>query len=89
MTSVSAQSELPQRLLLTPAMRRELAHVARYGQPGDLADYGVNALAFYAREKTITALIDRGLLADAETVTEAGRAWLQDAGDNFRRAQTA
>lgn len=78
-------SNPPQRPL-TPAMRRELVHVARYGRSSDLGDYGFNALAFYAREKTIAALINRGLLADAETVTEAGRAWLQDAGVSFQRA---
>lgn len=63
---------------LTKPMRRELAWVAKYGQPGDLADYGANALAFYARERTITALIKRGLLEDAETITEAGRAILKE-----------
>jgi hypothetical protein len=58
---------------LTPAMLRELRCIVKYGVPGDLADYGANALAFYAREKTIDALIRRGLIADCETATDAGR----------------
>lgn len=59
---------------LTPAMLRELRCIVRYGQPGDLAEYGANALAFYARDKTIGALMRRGLIEDAEHATEAGEA---------------
>ena len=58
---------------LTPAMLRTLRSVAN-GDPGDLADFGLSALAFYAREKVLSALIARGLIEDAETITDAGRA---------------
>jgi hypothetical protein len=64
---------------LTPAMRRELRCIVKHGMPGDLADYGANALAFYAREKTLSALIRRGLIADSETATDAGRAAITEA----------
>jgi hypothetical protein len=60
----------------TPAMLRELRHIARHGSPGDLADYGSTHLAFWSREKVLTGLIARGLLLDAETVTAAGNAML-------------
>lgn len=59
---------------LTAPMLRELRWIGQFGEPGDLADYGANALAFYARERTLSALIRRGLIADAETITDAGRA---------------
>jgi len=62
---------------LTPAMMRELRSIVKYGQPGDLAEYGANALAFYARDKTIGALLKRGLIEDSEHATEAGRALVE------------
>ena len=65
---------------LTPAMLRELRCIVKYGQPGDLADYGANALAFYARDKTIAALMRRGLIDDSEHATEAGAAFVAAAG---------
>ena len=61
---------------LTRAMLRELKSIATYGRPGELDDYGSTVLAFYAREKTIEALLKRGLISDAETATDAGRAAL-------------
>lgn len=60
---------------LTPAMLRELRNIERYGEATDPCEWhGAGHLWFYAREKVITALITRGLIADAETVTDAGRA---------------
>lgn len=60
---------------LSPAMLRELRHIARYGEPCDLAEFhGANHLAFHARERVLSALIRRGMIADAETITDAGRA---------------
>lgn len=67
---------------LTPAMLRELRHIARYGEPCDLFEFhGANHLAFHAREKVLTALIRRGLIADAESVTDAGRAAIAKAAE--------
>jgi len=63
---------------ITNAMKRELAHIEKFGRPDDLFEYhGAEHLAFWAREKVISALISRGLIADAETVTDAGRAVLR------------
>lgn len=62
---------------LTQAMQRELRAIHETGDVGALADYGRGALAFYAREKTITALERRELIADAPggfVLTDAGRA---------------
>lgn len=67
---MTARPNLP----LTPAMLRELRCIVRFGQPGELAEYGANELAFYARDKTIGALIRRGLIEDSEHATDAGRA---------------
>lgn len=61
---------------LTPTMLAELAHIAKYGIFRDMDCYSFGALAFYSREKVLTALINRGLLLDAETITDAGRAVL-------------
>jgi hypothetical protein len=63
-------------------MKRELRAIARTGEVGDLYDYGTNALAFYAREKTLTALLKRELIEDTAggyVLTEAGRAAIADA----------
>lgn len=62
---------------LTKPMLRELRSIAAYGQPGDLSDYGASALAFHARERVLSALIRRGLLEDAETITDTGLAAIQ------------
>jgi hypothetical protein len=59
----------------TTAMLRELRAIQSTGEVGDLLDYGSNALAFYAREKTLTALLRRDLI-----VSEAGGYVLTDAG---------
>lgn len=64
---------------LTPTMRAELAHIAKYGIFRGMDCYSFGPLAFYAREKVLTALINRGLIADAETITDAGRAVLTNA----------
>lgn len=58
-------------------MLRELECIARWGRPGDLEDYhAAEHLAFWARDKVISALIKRGLIDDAENATDAGRAAL-------------
>ena len=62
---------------LTPTMRAELAHIAKHGTFRELDAYSFGPLAFYAREKVLTALIARGLISDAETITDAGRTALQ------------
>ena len=72
----AAMSEKP----LTPAMLRELRHIEKHGEPCDLAEFNdARHLAFHAREKVLSALIRRGLLDDAETVSDAGRAALAKA----------
>jgi hypothetical protein len=60
---------------LTPAMIRALRSIER-GDVGDLSDYGLSALAFYARDRVIGALERRGLIEATPdwSVTEAGRA---------------
>lgn len=62
---------------LTPAMIRELRSISR-GQVGDLDDYGLSALAFYARDRVIGALERRGLIESNPdwSLTDAGRAAL-------------
>jgi hypothetical protein len=60
---------------LSPAMLRELQSIARWGEPSGLEHWhGCGALWFHARERVLSALIRRGLIADAETITDAGRA---------------
>jgi hypothetical protein len=60
---------------LSPAMLRELRSINRWGAPSDPAEWhGCGALWFHARERVLSALIRRGLIEDAETITEAGRA---------------
>lgn len=65
---------------LTPAMLRELKSIQR-GDISDVAEYGANALAFYARDRVIGALERRGLLVAAPdwSLTDAGRAAIQKA----------
>jgi hypothetical protein len=63
-------------------MLRELRSIVRYGQPSDPAEYGANALAFYARDKAIGALVKRGLIEDDEHATDAGRAIIDNVGHN-------
>lgn len=64
---------------LTPAMRRELRAIARTGEPDDLFEYrGAEHLAFYARDKVLSALLTRGLIRPTcprpFALTDAGRA---------------
>jgi hypothetical protein len=59
---------------LTATMLAELRCIDRFGTFRELDDYSRGPLAFYAREKVLTALMDRGFIADAETITDAGRA---------------
>ena len=64
---------------LTGAMKRELRSLAMTGEVGDLRDYRSSALAFYAREKTLGALLRRDLIASAcggFMLTDAGRSAL-------------
>jgi hypothetical protein len=66
---------------LTDAMRRELRAIQRTGEPDGLYEYhGAEHLAFYAREKVLSALIARGLIEpiqySAFALTDAGRAAL-------------
>lgn len=60
---------------LSPAMLRELRSIEQ-GNVSDLMDYGLNALAFYARDRVIGALARRGLIAATPdwSLTDAGRA---------------
>lgn len=63
---------------LTPTMLRELRSIATHGQPTDGLDIGGPAhLVFWARDKAIGGLMARGLIDDAEHVTEAGLAALK------------
>lgn len=62
---------------ITDTMRRELRWIEKWGEPGDLADYGVHALAFNARERVLSALLRRKLIRDEPggfVLTDAGRA---------------
>jgi hypothetical protein len=65
---------------LTRTMVAELRHIGQHGTFRELDDYGFSALAFYARDKVHSALIARGLIADAETITDAGREALKATG---------
>lgn len=58
---------------LSRAMMAELQHIGKHGTFRGLEDYSAGPLAFYAREKVLSALILRGLIEDAETITDAGR----------------
>lgn len=62
---------------ITDTMRRELRWIERWGEPGDLADYGMHALAFHARERVLSALLRRNLIREGAggfVLTDAGRA---------------
>lgn len=64
---------------LTPTMRAELRNIDRHGTFRELDDYGMTALAFYARDRVLGALLKRGLIVptvDGYETTEAGRAAL-------------
>jgi hypothetical protein len=63
---------------LSPAMLRELRSIAR-GYISDVTDYGYNALAFYARDRVIGALAQRGLIEATPdwSLTDAGRAVIE------------
>ena len=65
---------------LSKPMLRELWSINRWGEPsGPECWHGCGALWFHARERVLSALIRRGLIADAETITDAGRAALASA----------
>lgn len=66
---------------LTPAMLRELRSI-NAGRVGDLDDYGLSALSFYARDRVIGALERRGLIAATPdwSLTDAGRAAIANKG---------
>lgn len=62
----------------TEAQLRALREIDRYpGNPPEMDGYGDNALAWYAREKVLGALIRKGLIVSGEwALTAAGRAAL-------------
>jgi hypothetical protein len=65
---------------ITPTMRRELQCIAKHGTFCELDDYGFSPLAFYARERVLTGLLNRGMIVptvDGFDVTDAGRKALQ------------
>jgi hypothetical protein len=64
---------------LSPAMQRELHAIQSTGDVSDLLEFGTNALAFYARDNVLGALLRRELIRDEPggyVVTDAGRAAL-------------
>lgn len=58
---------------LTPAQLRALRQYADGAEHPELHDFGQGPLAFYAREKVISALMRKGLVDDSG-ITAAGRA---------------
>lgn len=70
---------------LTPAMRRELNAIARHGEPADPYEWShaPGGLWFWARDKVLGALLDRGLVLEdngsgAWRLTDAGKRALGD-----------
>lgn len=57
-------------------MRDELRCIEKHGTFRELDDYGLGALAFYARDRVLGALLRRGLIESAPNdyaITDAGR----------------
>jgi hypothetical protein len=69
---------------LTPAMLRELAAIARTGEPTDPIDWhGANALWFHARDRVLSALLRRDLIQSDESgfvLTPEGQAVMRAKG---------
>jgi ribosomal protein S19E (S16A) len=65
------------QMTLTPAMIRELRSISITGEPSDPYEWTrAQALWFHAREKVLTALINRGLIngdSGDYVLTDAGR----------------
>ena len=72
---------------LTPAMRREMRSIAEHGEPADPYEWShaPGGLWFWAREKVLGAIIDRGLVIEDEKgtwrLTDAGRSALDGDGE--------
>jgi hypothetical protein len=58
---------------MTSTMLDELRFIEEHGTFREMDYYGVDHLAFWRREKVLSGLIARGLIADAETITESGK----------------
>jgi hypothetical protein len=68
---------------LSAAMLRELRAIDRTGEVSDLTEFGASALAFYARDNVLSALLRRELIRDEPggyVVTDAGRAAIAATG---------